>query len=487
MKRREFLKLSAAMGASAFAPITLFGGGFSDYKALVVILLHGGNDSLNMFIPTTDDSKKGYSAYAKARGILAIDNNALNLPIANNKLALEGGEKNPYYKNGTITDSYTKGFYETNFGIGVNPLMPELAYLIKSNKVAIVPNMGTLHQPTTKKDIIDKKAILPIHLYSHNSQRALFYTGDSQNQNAIGWAGHLADMWGDINNSSVYGLNLSIDRTSKLQFGKNTNPLVIARGGPSTYRNIKDKERELYNKLLQIDSKNSFKRLYNTLKGKSFTYQDILKQDWKINPTYTSTNGYGEAIFSKMDAQTLGLRSSEIPNGGLSDQLKAVAKLINIGKQKGLSRQIFYVMHGGYDTHGNQKFQHGKNLRTLSMALYDFNLALQELGLDEQVTTFNISDFGRSAGNNGNGSDHAWGGHYFVMGGAVKGGLYGEMPTLKLGGEDDATKKGRLIPTTSQTQYFATILKWFGVNSNEINQLFPELKNFDTKDLGFFT
>jgi uncharacterized protein (DUF1501 family) len=486
MKRRDFLKLSATMGASAFVPMSLFGGGFNDYKALVVILLHGGNDSLNMFIPTTDDSKKGYGAYAKARGDLAINNESLNLPISDNQLLLEGGDKNPYYKNKTIVESYTKGFYETNFGIGVNPLMPELAYLIKSNKVAIVPNMGTLHHPITKKDIIDKKAILPIHLYSHNSQRALFYTGNSQNQATIGWAGHLADMWGNINNSSVYGLNLSIDRTSKLQFGKNTTPLIMARGGPSLYYQVKNQERDLYDKLLKIDSPNSFKRLYNDLKKRSFEYQDTLKDDWQINPTYNLKNSYGEELFSKMDANTFGVDNNETPGGVLIDQLKSIAKLINIGKQKGFSRQIFYVMHGGYDTHGNQKFQHGKLLRTLSMALYDFNQAMKELGLEDQVTTFNISDFGRTLGNNGSGSDHAWGGHYFVMGGAVKGGLYGKMPTLKLGGEDDATRKGRLIPTTSQTQYFATILKWFGVNSNEMNQLFPELKNFDTKDLGFF-
>jgi uncharacterized protein (DUF1501 family) len=120
------------------------------------------------------------------------------------------------------------------------------------------------------------------------------------------------------------------------------------------------------------------------------------------------------------------------------------------------------------------------------MALGDFQLALDEMGMSDEVTTFNISDFGRSIGNNGNGTDHAWGGHYFAMGGAIKGGVYGTLPDLTLGGEDDLTQKGRLIPTTSTSQYYGTVLKWFGVDDATMNLVLPELSNFDVKDLGFY-
>ncbi len=483
MNRRDFIKLNALLAASSVLPINLFGSGFNDYKALVIILLHGGNDSLNMFIPTNVDK---FEEYSKARGILAIKNNKLELPISNGKLALEAGENNPYYDGGTIVNSYTKGFYDSEFGIGINPLMPELAYLAKEGNLAVVSNMGTLHEPTTKEDIAKKRVKLPIYLYSHNSQRALFYTGNSQNQSSIGWAGHLADIWGDVNNSSVYGLNIAIDSAVKMLYGKDTNPLVISNRGPTRYSKVKDEERILYDKLLQINSNNDYKRLYNKLKKSSFKYQDTLNDDWdSVTLSFNSTNGYGDELFTKLGYQKLGVKSTEVTGFGLMDKLKAVTKLIQIGKNRGFNREIFFITQGGYDTHGNQKVQHARLLRELSCAMYDFNMAIKDLGLSDSVTTFNISDFGRSAGNNGNGSDHAWGGHYFVLGGAVKGGLYGELPSLELGGIDDATKKGRLIPKISHTQYYSTILNWFGVDEATTLKLFPELSNFSNKNLGF--
>jgi uncharacterized protein (DUF1501 family) len=163
-----------------------------------------------------------------------------------------------------------------------------------------------------------------------------------------------------------------------------------------------------------------------------------------------------------------------------------VAKMAKIGKDKGLHRQIFFVKLKGFDTHGGQLAQHPQLLRSLSGAMGDFNLALQELDMEDEVTTFTMSDFGRSLGNNGSGTDHAWGGHAFVMGGAVKAGRYGTLPDLTLGGDDDVGKKGRLIPTTSTDQYLSTILKWFGVDDALRNKILPNLANFSTTDLGFF-
>ena len=488
MQRRDFLKFLTTISAYGILPSELFADNSNDYKALVIVLLHGGNDSVNMFIPTSNDNKSGFNAYSKARGILAIKQNLLDLPLdSNGNLILEGEDKNPYYDSGTITKSYTKGFYNSGInGVGINPLMPELAALSNQGKVAIVANMGTLHEPSTKSDILAKKVKLPIYLYSHNSQRALFYTGNSQDQSSAGWAGLLADSLGNINNSDVYGLNIAIGGAVKMLYGNKTNPLSISSRGPKSYSKVKDKERELYDKLLKIKSNDEFLRVYNELKKKSFSYQDILKSDWdSTSLNLSSTTSYGDELFTMPDYKTLGVKSSEGVGSGLSSQLKTVTKLIQIGKNKGFKRQIFFVMQGKYDTHGNQTFAHSKNLRELSLALDSFNKALNDIGAANEVTTFNISDFGRSVGNNGDGSDHAWGGHYFVMGGAVKGGLYGEMPSLELGGDDDITKKGRLIPTISHAQYYATMLKWFGIKNSLITQILPEIENFKTKDLGF--
>ena len=485
MKRRDFLKTSSILGLSNLVPLSLFGGEFNDYKALVVVMLHGGNDGFNMVVPT---SESGYNNYATNRGDLAIAKDALTLSTDDSgKLTLSKGEGNPYYKNNSIKEAYKKGLYHTTIdGIGINPLMPEFAHLVNSNKIAVAANMGLLHEPSTKEALLSGKAKRPLYMYSHNSQRELFYIGNSQKPGIRGLAGALADKWGDINNNSVYKLNMAIDSASKLQYGDITNPIVVSRNGPKKFTKVQDDERELYNRLLQIEDSSEFLKAYKKLKVSTFAYQDRLVNDWNnVGLNLSSTNSYGDALFSHMSESDLGVDEKEKPGTRFIDKMKALLKLIKIGKDSGLKRQIFYVEHFGYDTHGNQTLTHAKLLRELSIALYDFQTAIDELGLSQNVTTFNISDFGRSAGNNGDGSDHAWGSHYFIMGGAVKGGLYGQMPDLTLGGQSDITKKGRIIPTISHAQYYSTLLKWFGVDSSTIEQILPEVKNFNVKDLGF--
>ena len=167
--------------------------------------------------------------------------------------------------------------------------------------------------------------------------------------------------------------------------------------------------------------------------------------------------------------------------------MEAVAKWAKISKDNNLHRQIFYVKDGGYDTHHNQARVHPTRLRSVSMGLGDFYKALKEMGMENEVTVISVSEFGRSTGNNGSGSDHAWGGSYFMLGGAVQGGLYGTLPDLTLGSDDDLTHKGRLIPTISFTQYYATVLKWFGLDDTSLANILPELSNFSTKDLGCLT
>ncbi len=482
--RRDFLKLSAVAISALTLPKELFADttNFSDYKALVVIYNGGGNDGFNTFIPSGDDPLTGYSNYIKARENIGVKNIDLALPITDNQLNLSGG--NPYADGNDLVNSYTKGFYRhANMDLATNALMPEVAHLVNQGKVAVVTNVGNLIAPATKEEFKAKTKTLPPFLFAHNHQTKLAMNGEASKLDYTGWAGRLFDNWIDLNGGDIYGMNISIGRSEHLFYGDKTEGLTIRSGGPTSYSQIK---REIYEELLANEQSDKFKQLYQELQKHSFDMQDTLVNDWKNNaPTFTSKNAYGGKLFSEPSKEQLQQSNLIKADTEVLKQLHAVAKLAYIGKNRGLKRQIFFIYDGGYDTHNNQSAQHARKLRGLSLAIGDFQKALAEMGMEDEVTTFNISDFGRSIGDNGDGTDHAWGSNLFVVGGAVKGGLYGTLPDLTLGSKDDLSRKGRLIPTTSMSQYYGTIVKWFGVDEAMLQKVVSELSNFDVKDLGF--
>ena len=495
--RRDFLKLSGHYGTLAglstcLSPLAAWAEEaetLSGYKALVVVLQHGGNDSLNMLIPNGTDSKTGYKNYALMRDSLKVSNTDLTakLSVTDSVLSLQSGAQNPYYADESLSDSYTKGLYKhSNInGLSTNAVMPEFAHLINQGHVAIVSNVGTLIQKTSKSEIKQGTATLPPYLYSHNSQRRLIFNGQASNLNRIAWAGRIADKWSASNGNSIYGMNISVQGITHMLYGANTEPLVLNPEEPTRYKLM---NRNLYDILLERVVSTPYKKLYHDKVKHSFSMQDTIVDDWEnASPSFSSKNAYGGELFSLPENSTLGIAGSDKVSDSLLTQLKAVAKLAYIGKNKGLKRQIFYVEQHGYDTHANQAQKHPSLLRPLSMALGDFQLALRDMGMENEVTTFNITDFGRTIGSNGDGTDHAWGGHHFVIGGAVKAGLYGTLPDLTLDGKDDASKKGRLIPSISSSQYLATIVKWYGADESTLDSLFPELKNFSQRDLGFMS
>jgi len=484
--RREFLKLSVMTALALSLPTKILAETtFDDYKAIVVIYQAGGNDGLNMFIPSSSDEKRGYPNYAKTRSNIKVADVDLNLSNYINDdgiLDLSGG--NPYDSNYDLSASYTKGFYKhQNLDVATNALMPEIAHLVEKGKVAIVSNMGNLIEPATKLEFENGTKTLPPFLFAHDHQTKLVMNGESAILDFTGWAGRLFDNWISVNGDSIYGVNIAITDTEHLFYGDKTEALIIPAKGPSEYSGI---DREFYDRLMNPNHSNIFRKLYSNIQKHSFDMQDTINSDWNsYAPLYKSKNAYQGELFTYPSDSSLNQGIDVTTDFSLLDNLKTVARLINIGKNVGLKRQIFYVRDSGYDTHNNQSVQHARKLRGLSLAIGDFYKALEDLDLVNSVTTFNISDFGRSTGDNGDGTDHAWGGTYFVVGGAVKGGLYGEMPDLTLGCDDDISYKGRLIPTTSMTQYYATILNWFGVDSSLINTVLPELKNFEVQDLGF--
>ena len=482
--RRDFLKLSAVTISALALPSSLFAeeSTFSDYKALVVIYNAGGNDGFNMFIPSGDDTLTGYNNYAKARENLKVANSDLSLSVTDNELNLTTG--NPYALNNDLSEAYTKGFYKhIGMDIATNPLMPELAHLVNQGKVAVVTNVGNLIEPATKAEFLAKTKVRPPFLFAHNHQTKLAMTGEASLLNYSGWAGRIFDNWIDINGGDIYGMNIAVGRTEHLFYGDKTKGLTMHQRGPSSYKRI---NRDIYDQLLQTEESDKFRKLYQELQQHSFDMQDTIVGDWNNNaPTFSSTNAYGGELFSDPTNTQLQQSKPTLTDTSILTKLEGIAKLAYIGKNRGLKRQIFFLHDGGYDTHNYQSVQHARKLRGMSLGLGDFTKALEEMGMENEVTTFNISDFGRSIGENGDGTDHAWGNNLFVIGGAVTGGLYGTLPNLTLAGDDDISKKGRLIPTTSMSQYYGTIVKWFGADELMLQKIVPELGNFTVKDLGF--
>lgn len=487
LNRREFLKLTSksaiVSGAGLTFPMsfdTSASTNFDDYKALVCVMLHGGNDSINTFIPSGTDANKGYDKYASIRGDLTISNKNLDF----NTLNAYADESS------SASTSYLKGFYQDSKidGLATNALMPEIAKLINDDKIAIVANMGTLVEPTTRTAIKAKTANLPKNIFSHNTQRRIMHSGVADDLKVLGWAGRLFDEWQGINQNHIYGLNISYAGKPYLFNARSTSPLVLSSGKPISYSAINSvnniEKTSLYTELNSIQYESPFKRMYNSILNKSFSLVDSLADDWQNSHNFTTTNDYGTPLFEIPPKSDLKLDDIDLSNK-FSEQLRAVAKMIKIGKDKGLKRQIFYVQLNGFDTHSEQLSDHPKLLRTLSLGMGDFQAAMAEIGMEDQVSSFTLSDFGRSTGSNGDGTDHAWGGHHFVMGGAVKGGLYGTLPDLNLGGIDDSGTKGRLIPSTSLDEYISTLLSWYGVDETVKNTILPNLKNFDNPDLGF--
>ena len=483
--RRDFLRWSSTgMGALLLSDFLEAEEESDDgYKALVVIYQAGGNDGLNMFIPSGSDAKSGYAKYAAIRDTLKVKDQALTLTVSEGKLDLSEG--NPYQSNSALEEAYTKGFYQhEGMALSTNALMPEIAHLVNSGKVAMVVNTGNLSMPSTKEELQQKTKARPPFLFAHNHQTKLTMNGEASKLDFTGWAGRLYDHWMEVNAGDIYGFNISIGRSEHLFYGDKTIPLLIGKNGPTAYYRL---NKEMYENTMALTKKDRYRNLYNSKRKHSFSMQDTIVDDWKNqSPVWEGSNAYGNAFFTYPTDTQLNQKTVKADKDVLKS-LKAVAKLAYIGKNRGLKRQIFFIYDGGYDTHSNQTQQHARKLRGLSLGIGDFCLALEEMGMERDVTTFTVSDFGRSTGNNGDGTDHAWGGTYFAVGGAVNGGVYGTMPDLTLGGEDDLTKKGRLIPTTSMSQYYGTILKWFGVDESLMSVILPELKNFKVKDLAFMT
>jgi uncharacterized protein (DUF1501 family) len=445
--RRQFISKSvcAAVGmtslaATAFdlrriaAAATLPG----DYKALVCIFLYGGNDSNNLMVPT---DLGDYNAYATARLGLALPQASL-LPIN----PLSGSDGRTW---------------------GLHPSAAGLQNLFAQQKLAILANVGPLVAPVTRTDYLNHTAALPPQLFSHSDQTVHWQTSIPDRPPLTGWGGRVADLLRSLNGTAQISMCMSLGGSNTFEVGNFVTAFQVAASGGIALNgyssNVSDPASQALRTLLQ-------ESLGNVFQG---SYRDIFQR----------------AIGDNQLLQTVlaGLPPlvTQFPATGLGQQLHTTARLIQARQGLSQQRQVFFCTSGGYDTHGSQLPTQTQLLQELSDALAAFYAATVEMAVESNVTAFTASDFGRTYLSNGTGSDHGWGSHHLIVGGAVQGGrLFGHLPALAVGGPDD-TAQGRWIPTTSVDEYSATLAKWFGVGASDMQTVFPNLGRFNSPDLGF--
>jgi uncharacterized protein (DUF1501 family) len=443
----------------------------ADYKALVCVFLNGGSDGNNMVVP--------YTGYSDANGY-DVTRTASGLAIPKSALV----QISPPNTGGNV------------FGLHPN-LSPEVANAGQlpglmgpwnQGKLAILCNYGSLLQPTTKAQYQSNAggAFRPYQLFSHSDQVNQQMTSICKTTGQTGWGGRVADNTGSLNGVTVLPMSVSVSGTNLFETGVNTRQLSIGTGALQTVLNLNWNGPASAN---PFTGGSSFRQLlgFDTsqklIKGASDTTNQALSADQTLNqpdPVLTAT----------------------FPTTGIGNQLKQIAKLIKIKDTLGMKRQIFFCSIGGFDTHTNetsvdptvpnQSGGQGNLLTQFSQAARAFYEEMGAQGNSNSVTLFTISDFGRTFQPSGSGaasvgSDHAWGSHGFIMGGAVLGGrFYGTYPTLDVNGpDDDGGKRGRWIPTSSIDQYGATLAAWYGLPANLLTTVFPNLSKFPTQNLGF--
>jgi uncharacterized protein (DUF1501 family) len=492
-RRRDFLRQAAcaAVGAlSARATIrdlSLINTGagqetFTDYKALVCIFLAGGNDSNNLIIPIGSD----YANYAAIRQNLALQLNSV-LPITS--LNPDGRQ------------------------YALHPTCPELTTLFAEQKLAFLFNTGPLVQPINRSQYQKGSVAKPPQLFSHSDQVTHWQTAIPDQAPLTGWGGRVADLLHPCQytlnqdgvptaNASKVALCTSLAGANTFEVGNSFAQFHVSTSGAVTLGGVTGNRLQAVKDILSLQSTNLQRNAYADVTRRAIDIGDTL--NLAIAPTldrtdssYTTQNN--NATWYWRTGFTGIYNNGELggfPNTSLGRQLKMIARLIAGRSPLSMKRQIFYAQVGGYDTHTAQVGtgavptdtslgSHANLLNELSEAVYAFQRAMEQLQLSDKVTSFTASDFGRTFPTNGQGSDHGWGGHHMIVGGAVRGGrTFGTFPTLAVNGPDD-TSTGRWIPTVSVDEYSATLARWFGVSQSNMSSIFPNLNRFANPDLGF--
>ncbi|HEY5914801.1 MAG TPA: DUF1501 domain-containing protein [Verrucomicrobiae bacterium] len=474
--RRQFIRQAAcaAVGTAALTAslrdlrlmnAAVAQSNISDYRALVCIFLQGGNDSNNLILPTIQAE---YDDYATIRSpVLAIPGSAI-LPISP-----------------LNSDSHE---------YGLHPACPELQTLFGEGKLAILFNTGTLVYPLTRAQYLSGAPKKPPQLFSHSDQVAQWQTSIPDQPPLTGWGGRCADLLAAVQPDAPISLLVTLAGANTFEVGNRASLYAVSTSGAIALSGVSGARLQTLTNILALPYDNLQQQSYAKVAKHSIDTGTLLNA--AIAPT-------GSASFWTIPfPATITTPNTSPPvtfNSALGPQLRMVARLIEAGHRAaagggfGLKRQIFFCQIGGFDLHTNQTpgpgqtsiGSHANLLAELSQGMFAFQRAMEQLGLANNVTAFTASDFGRTFPSNGQGSDHGWGSHHLILGGAVKGQhTYGRFPTLAINGPDD-TSTGRWIPAIAVDQYFATLATWFGVDSGNLGTVFPNLNRFSTPNLGF--
>ena len=413
------------------------------YKAIVCIFLYGGNDSGNLLIPR---EASAHAKYLASRSVLGIPLSGI--------LAL-----NALNDNG--------------LNLGLHGSMTGCRDLFAAGKLAVLSNVGTLIAPATMNDYRNQTAAIPENLFSHSDQQMAWQTSAGTTNAAYaqtGWGARMAEAIVGAQGHTSVSMLVSLAGTNFFQVGKTMLPVRPGPGGTPVFKlgqgsAAQDVTRyTAFRSVLNAEYANLMEDAFADLSNKSIIEADT------INAALQGTSAF-----------------TMIPNNDFGNQLRTVAKLVQAQGPLGMSRQIFFVATGGFDTHGDQIVPQSILLNGVSTAMKGFQDALETINMGNSVTSFTASDFNRTFDSNGRGSDHGWGGHHMVMGGAVDGQkVYGSFPDpdILVAGNPLDTGRGRWIPTTSVDQYAATMAKWFGLSDSQVRDVFPNIVNFDP-NLGF--
>jgi len=447
--RREFLQTTSALsvlGAASPLALNLAGIGAAaaqsaeDYRALVCVFLFGGNDQTNTVVPF--DSAE-FSAYTNARASIARPATELTSLGA---VAAQGGR---------------------SFALPLE--LAPLASLYGAGRLAIVANVGPLIVPTTKAQFQNAAVPLPPKLFSHNDQQSVWQSSGAEGATS-GWGGRMADLIFSGNANQTFTA-MSVTGATVFLSGRNVVQYQVGTGGSVAINGLTGSlfgsttGSQVLQQLITATRPGLFEAEYNRVTARSIAANTTLSTALAAAPVLTTA----------------------FPSGNsLADQLKMVARTISARQALGAKRQVFFVSQGGYDTHDFQLRDQPGLHTALAAAITAFYQATVELGIADKVTTFTASDFGRTLTSNGDGSDHGWGSHHFVIGGAVRSGIYGLFPTIA-GGTAEDVGSGRLLPSTSVDQYAATLARWFGLSDGALIDVVPNLVNFSQRNLGFLT
>jgi uncharacterized protein (DUF1501 family) len=449
--RREFLRRISALGvAGTAAPLALqmaaagaaaaqsAGAADDGYKALVCVFLYGGNDPYNTVVPYDAGS---YDKYFRTRSDIALARDKLDATAMRPRVALPEGQ------------AYA-------LAPGLAPLKP----LFDRGVMAVQLNVGPLVVPTSKRDYIGGRVPMPPKLFSHNDQQS-YWQGLAPEGAASGWGGRMADLFAADNGNSTFA-NVTAGGSALLLAGRH---VAAYRVSPEGSTPIELLQRDTYGSTACTD----LLRTLITQSGPHLFEQQL-----------AATAARSIHADAQLRAALAGAAVAGDFGTPLAAQLKIVARMIAVRKTLGVKRQVFFVSQNGYDNHDGLNGVHPVLLGELGGALGAFQQALAAMGVEDEVTTFTASEFGRTLVSNGDGSDHGWGAHHFVLGGAVRGGrFFGSHPELSLEGPG-FVDHGRLLPSTSVEQFGATLGTWFGAGS-ALDDVFPNLRNFDGRDVGF--